>query len=139
MPSVDRYFRAQAGRDAARGLAAVFVVVLPDDKLAGFYTLAPATVLLPDLLSGGIRKISRYPALPAARLTRLAVDKRQRGQGLARAMLQDAMARLVESRLKPVALIAEAPVEAARHFYAHAGFQAFPERAHQLFRPLRAT
>ena len=71
IPSFDRYFRAQAGRDAAKSLAAVFVAELPNGKVAGYYALSCATVLLPDLLGSGQRIASRYPALTAARLSRL--------------------------------------------------------------------
>jgi GNAT superfamily N-acetyltransferase len=134
--ALDRYFKSQAGRDAVRGLAAVFVLVLPDAKLAGYYTLAPATVFLPDLLAGGERKTSRYPPMPAARLSRLAVDLRHRGQGYGRHMLADALARVRRSGYESVAVVAEAEEEAGQEFYRHAGFAAFPDRPDRLFRPM---
>lgn len=138
-PSFDKYLRAQAGRDAAKNLAAVFVAELPDGKIAGYYALSAATVLLPDLLGSGARIVSRYPALNAARLTRLAVDKRHRGQGYAGAMLRDVVGRLRHSPLKPMALIAEVQNEAARHFLEHAGFQSFADQPNRAFRVLPAA
>ncbi len=138
-PSLDKYIHAQAGRDAAKQLAAVFVAVMAEERLAGYYSLCAATVLLPDLLGGGARTVSRYPALRAARLTRLAVDKKYRGQGLAAALLADAMARLRAAPLPPLALIAEAPNETARHFLTHAGFSAFADQEQRAFKMLQSV
>jgi len=132
----DRYFRSQAGRDAVRRSAAVFVLMMPDEKIAGYYTLAPATVFLPDLLGGTERKASRYPAMPAAKLSRLAVDKRVRGQGHGRHLLADALARVRASAFAPVAVIAEAAGEGASGFYVHEGFLPFPDRTDRFFRPM---
>ena len=135
-PALDRYFRHQAGRDAARSLAAVFVLVLPDGKIAGYYTLAPATLLLPDLLGGGERKASRYPPMPVARLNRLVVDARHRGQGLGRFLLADALLRVRRSGLDVVAVVAQATGAAGQGFYAHAGLLRFPDRGDRFFRPM---
>ena len=134
IPSFDKYFHAQARRDKTKNLAAVFVGVLPGGKIAGFYTLSAATLLLPDLLGAGRRPVSRYPPLRAARLTRLAVDKRHRGQGLARALLDDAFQRLRNSAGKPLAMIADAQNEAALRFLTHSGFQSFADHPNRAFR-----
>lgn len=133
---LDRYFRGQAGRDVARKLAAVFVLVLPDKRVAGFYTLAPATVFLPDLLAGAERKTSRYPPMPAARLSRLAVDERLRGRGYGRDLLTDALARVHDSPVGLVAVVAEAVAAGAQAFYARVGFLPFPDRQDLFFRPM---
>ena len=137
IPSFDKYFRAQAGRDAARNLAAIFVAELPGGKVAGYYALSGATILLPDLLGSGQRMVSRYPALTAARLTRLAIDKRHHGQGYAGALLRDAVERLQASPLQPLALIADIQTETARHFLEHAGFQSFADQPNRAFHTLQ--
>lgn len=136
IPSFDKYLRAQAGRDAAKSLAAIFVAELEGGKIAGYYALSSATVLLPDLLGSSQRIISRYPALTAARLTRLAVDKRHRGLGYAGALLRDVVVRMQASPLKPMALIADIQNEGARHFLEHAGFQIFTDQSSRAFRVL---
>jgi len=133
---LDRYFRGQAGRDTVRRLAAVFVLVLPEGRVAGYYTLAPATVFLPDLLGSAARKGSRYPAMPAAKLSRLGVDTRQKGRGYGRYLLADALARVVTQAPDSMAVIAKAETEAGRAFYTREGFLAFPDRADCLFRPV---
>jgi ribosomal protein S18 acetylase RimI-like enzyme len=137
IPSYDKYLRAQAGRDAAKSLAAVFVAELPGGKVAGYCALSSATVLLPDLLGTGQRVVSRYPALIAARLTRLAVDKRHRGRGYAGMLLKDVVERLQASPLKPMALIADIHDESARYFLEHAGFQSFTDQPNRAFLALR--
>jgi ribosomal protein S18 acetylase RimI-like enzyme len=133
VPAFDKYLRAQAGRDAARNMAAIFVAVLPGGKVAGYYVLSSAIVLLPDLLAGNPRLVSRYPELRAARLTRLAVDKRHRGKGYAAALLCDAKARLRNSPEKPLALIADVQSEPARQFLEKSGFQSFTDQSHRAF------
>jgi GNAT superfamily N-acetyltransferase len=137
-PALDRYFRSQAGRDAAKKLAAVFVLVLDDGRIGGFYCLAPATVLLPGLV-GGARTDSRYPELKAALLPRLGVDRREQGRGLGRALLADARTRLRAQAPDAVALIAAAPDDTARGFYTRAGFAAFPDQPQRLFQALAAA
>jgi GNAT superfamily N-acetyltransferase len=134
---LDRYFRAQAGRDAAKGLAAVFVAVLEDERIGGFYCLAPATVLLPNLMDG-TRGGTRYPALQAAFLPRLGVHRHQRGRGLGRALLEDAKRRVRATSLEAVALIARAAGPEAQGFYLHAGFSAFADQPERVFSPLAA-
>jgi len=133
---LDSYFKSQAGRDSAKNLAAIFVLILPEERIAGYYALAPATLFLPDFLEGAEGPPARYPAMPAARLSRLAVDKRLRGRGMGRFLLADAMVRVRKSPIQPVAMVAEAAAPAGRTFYAKAGFTPFPDRPDRLFRPL---
>jgi hypothetical protein len=131
----DRYFRSQAGRDAVRRSAAVFVLVMPDEKIAGYYTLAPATVLLPDLLGNGTRKTSRYPPMSAVRLARLAIDKRRSGRGFDIHLLADAMVR-AQAMAGVVALIADAPSKTVQDFYARQNLAVFPDRPDRYFWPM---
>jgi len=137
VPELDRYFRAQAGRDAAKGLAAVFVAVLEDERIGGFYCLGPATILLPDLV-GGSRTSTCYPELKAAFLSRLGVHRKQCGHGLGRALLEDAKRRLRATTPEAVALIARAPGPQAQAFYHHVGFSAFADQPERVFAPLVA-
>jgi GNAT superfamily N-acetyltransferase len=135
-PALDRYIKSQAGRDSSRRLTAVFVLVLDDQKIAGYYALAPATLFLPDLLAGGERKTSRYPPMPAARLVRLTVDKRHRGRGYGRYLLADALSRVRASPVPSVAVIAEAAAEDGRGFYMREDFLPFPDQPDRFFRPM---
>jgi len=135
IPALDQYFTGQAGRDVARAMSAVFVLVTPMGKVAGYYALAPASVHLPSLLGDGGRTMTRYPPVQAARLARLAVDRRHRNQGHGRTLLADALLRAKHHSSAPLALVADAPDEEGRGFYAHAGFVPLLDQE-RMFRPL---
>ena len=63
-------------------MAAPFVLLLPDGTIAGYYTLSSTSVQLAELPAETVRKLPRYPLVPATLLGRLAVDRRQQGRGL---------------------------------------------------------
>ncbi len=135
VPALDHYLTGQAGRDVARAMSAVFVLVTPAEKVTGYYALAPATVYLPGLLGDAAQGGVRYPPVPAARLARLVVDRRHRRQGHGRALLADALLRIRRHAAAALALVADATDEPARAFYAHAGFLALADQR-RMFRPL---
>ncbi|MDE8347828.1 MAG: hypothetical protein POH28_16895, partial [Acidocella sp.] len=61
---LDNYWPHRALRDAARHLAAVFLLHTDTGDLAGFYSLSAGDLVLPDLLGGPRVGASRYPVLP---------------------------------------------------------------------------
>jgi GNAT superfamily N-acetyltransferase len=85
------HIQQRVTQDIRRRVAACFVAIAPDDRVAGYYTLASASLALATLPPETARKLPRYPTVPAVRLGRLAVDKAFRGQGLGGAMLADAL------------------------------------------------
>jgi GNAT superfamily N-acetyltransferase len=133
---LDRYFRVQAGQDARKKLAAPFVLVLPDGAIAGYYTLSATAVGLGELPEQTIRKLPRYPLVPAPLLGRLAIDRRQRGKGYGRFLLADALYRALRSEIAAFAVIVDAKDEAARRFYERESFLRFPDQPMKLFRPM---
>src|SRR6218665_450511 len=84
---LNRYLREQATQDIRRRAAACFVALADGQRIAGYYTLASASLLLADLPASIGKKLPRYPAVPAVRLGRLAVDQSFAGQGLGAALL----------------------------------------------------
>jgi GNAT superfamily N-acetyltransferase len=90
---LDRYFRTQAGQDARRNLAAPFVLVLPEGAVAGYYTVSATSVKLGDLPQETVRRLPRYPLVPATLIGRLAVDRNRQGKGYGRFLLADALFR----------------------------------------------
>ncbi|MGO7748550.1 GNAT family N-acetyltransferase, partial [Rhizobium ruizarguesonis] len=80
-----------AGQDARKNLAAPFVLVLPDDTIAGYYTLSATSVHIGEWPDHTIRRLPRYPRIPATLLGRLAVERRQQGRGYGRFLLADAL------------------------------------------------
>ena len=137
--ALDRYLVSQAGQDAKRGLASIFVAVeISSGRVSGFYTLSMAGVavdLLPERLQ---RKMPRYPSVPAVRLGRLAVALTDKGRGLGKWLLMDAMARSLASEVAWAAFVVGAKDEAARTFYLQYDFLALADDPLHLFLP-RAT
>ncbi|MBC7857479.1 MAG: GNAT family N-acetyltransferase [Burkholderiaceae bacterium] len=133
---LDRYLRQHATQDVRRRVAACFVALADGHRIAGYYTLASASLLLADLPAGAGRKLPRYPTVPAVRMGRLAVDLAFRGKGLGGALLADALARATRSEIAAYAMMVDAKDETAAAFYRHHGFIALPDSPSTLFLPL---
>jgi GNAT superfamily N-acetyltransferase len=133
---LDRYFRTQAGQDARKNMAAPFVLLLPDGAIGGYYTLSSTSVQLAELPAQTVRKLPRYPLVPATLLGRLAVDRRQQGKGYGRFLLADALYRAARSEIASFAVIVDAKDESARRFYERESFLPFPDQPMKLFRPM---
>lgn len=104
--------------------------------MAGYYTLASASLPLTDLPAEVSKKLPRYPSVPTVRMGRLAVDQAFKGQGLGGALLVDALERSIRSEIAAFALMVDAKDEVAAAFYRHHGFIALPEASMTLFLPL---
>lgn len=133
---LDRYLRQQATQDIRRRVAACFVALADGQRIAGYYTLASASVLLSDLPASVGKKLPRYPTVPAVRLGRLAVDQAFKGQGLGGALLADALVRSARAEIAAFALVVDAKNASAAAFYRHHGFIALPDAPATLFLPL---
>jgi GNAT superfamily N-acetyltransferase len=133
---LNRYFREQVTQDVRRRVATCFVALSNEKCIAGYYTLASASLLLVDLPANIGKKLPRYPTVPAVRMGRLAVDQAFKGIGLGAALLADALNRAVRSEIAAYALIVDAKDEAAAAFYLHHGFIALSDSPHVLFLPL---
>ena len=133
---LDRYFRERVTQDIRRRVAACFVALTDDERIAGFYTLAATSLLLGDLPANLQKKLPRYPSVPAVRLGRLAVDKAFKGQGLGGALLADALDRATRSEIAAYAMVVDSKDETAVAFYRHHGFIPLPDSHLTLFLPL---
>ena len=134
---LDRYFREQAGQDVRRRATACFVArEIATDRIAGFYTLAAGGVLLAQMPVRLAKRLPRYPAVPVARLRRLAVALAYHGHKLGGALLWDAIERAGRSEVAVYALVVDAKDEQAESFYPHHGFVAFGDTSRSLILPL---
>lgn len=133
---LDRYFQQQVSQDVKRRVAACFVALDGEGRMAGYYTLASASLPLTDLPAEVSKKLPRYPSVPTVRMGRLAVDQAFKGKGLGGALLVDALDRAVRSEIAAFALMVDAKDEVAAAFYRHHGFIALPEASMTLFLPL---
>jgi len=140
--ALDRYFHRQVSQDIRRRLTACYVALCGDSEhLCGFYTLSACHIALPDLPAEITRNLPPYPAIPAVRIGRLAVDRQFRGQGLGSAMLVDAARRVIESAIAAFALVVDAKDTRAVAFYEHHGFSrlAVEGEPRTLFVPLQGV
>jgi GNAT superfamily N-acetyltransferase len=133
---LNRYFREQVTQDMRRRVASCFVAIDDELNIAAYYTLAAASILLKDLPDNAIKKLPRYPTIPAVRMGRLAVDNTLKGQGLGGALLADALIRASNSEIAAYALMVEAKDESTSDFYSHHGFISLPDSPLTLFLPL---
>jgi len=134
--ALDRYFCERVTQDIRRRITSCFVALDQQDRIAGFYTLAAASVLLADLPEIIVKKLPRYPTVPAIRMGRLAVDQAARGKGLGAALLADALSRSIDSEIAGFALVVDAKDDAATAFYRHHGFVALGDQPRAMFLPL---
>jgi ribosomal protein S18 acetylase RimI-like enzyme len=133
---LNRYLREQVTQDIRRRAAACFVALEDGQRIAGYYTLASASLLLADLPVSTGKKLPRYPTVPAVRMGRLAVDQAFKGQGLGGALLADAIDRAARSEIAAFALMVDAKDDVATAFYRRYGFIALPDSPLTLFLPL---
>lgn len=133
---LDNYFSQQVSQDIRRRVTACFVALTPELRIAGFYTLASASLWLAELPEHLLKKLPRYPSVPAVRMGRLAVDQDFKGLGLGGALLADALDRAIHAEIAAYALVVDAKNESAAAFYQHHGLIALPSQPMTLFLPL---
>jgi GNAT superfamily N-acetyltransferase len=119
-----------------RRLSNCFVALDSAATVAGYYTFAASGVPLAELPAEQIRRLPRYPSVPAGLIGRLAVDRRFQGRGVGSVMIVDAVARAMRSDSAIYALAVDAKDDSARRFYAHHGLQPFSSHPMTLFLPL---
>ncbi|MCW5220141.1 GNAT family N-acetyltransferase [Verminephrobacter aporrectodeae subsp. tuberculatae] len=137
--ALDRYLREQVSQDIRRRVAACFVALTDERRVAGYYTLATASVPLADLPDGLRRKLPRYGSVPAIRMGRLAVDAAFKGQGLGGALLVNALRRAASSEIPAVVLIVDAKDDQAAAFYRHHASTPLADSPLTLFLPLASV
>ena len=138
-PALDRYLREQVSQDIRRRVAACFVALTDAGRIAGYYTLATASVPLTGLPDELRRKLPRYGTVPAIRMGRLAVDTAFTGQGLGGALLVNALRRSASTEIPAAVLIVDAKDEQAASFYLHHGFIPLHNTPMALFLPLASV
>lgn len=138
--SLDRYIKEQASQDADRFYATTFVLVERRGRIVlGYYTLSSFGINLKELPEEIVKKLPRYPIVPATLLGRLAVDKNYRGKGLGELLLMDALHRALEQadEIGSAAVVVEAKDEEAIRFYKGYEFLPYADRPDRLFLPMK--
>lgn len=91
--SLDDWLKRRAANNQASGASRTFVVTDERQSVAGYYALASSAVA-PVLTPGRFRRNMPDP-IPVVVLARLAVARSHQGQGLGRALFQDAALRVI--------------------------------------------
>jgi len=130
-PSLNDFLKRFARQNDEKGLGRTYVAVLPPEpRIYGYYTIASVAIRF-DTLS---EKLPRYP-IPAVHLGRLAIDLTAQGQGLGKALLIDALKRIlaVAEQLGVYAVEVYALNDSARTFYLKFGFMPLLDDAMHLY------
>ncbi|MDE2361115.1 MAG: GNAT family N-acetyltransferase [Hyphomicrobiales bacterium] len=135
--ALDRYLQSQAGQDARRRVAAPYVLLEPpSSEVIGFYTLSNTSLKAAELPAAFIKKLPRYPVLPATLLGRLAVNVNRKGAGYGEVLLLDALRRCLRSETASLAVVVDAKDDAAISFYERHEFLRLPDQSNRLFKPM---
>jgi hypothetical protein len=125
------FLKTRARKEMEAKTSVCFVVVPVSDpaRIAGYYTLSAASLLASELPQQLIRKLPRYPQIPATLLGRLARDSAFKGSGIGSLLLRDAMARslLHSTEVASVFLVVDAKDERVATFYKGFGFEPLRE------------
>jgi GNAT superfamily N-acetyltransferase len=138
VPALNLYLRNYALQNQKRGIVRNYVTTRADDRIiVAYYSLVYAALdqkLLPAKLVKGSGKYD----IPIMLLARLAVDHREQGNGLGRALLKDAVLRTMQAAeiagLK--LLLVHAKDEVASKFYQKHGFEPVLGDPLKLFLPV---
>lgn len=122
--SLQRYIREIAKQDSKRNLSSCFVLIGNNNNVLGYYTLSNTSILnesLPDRYRGSI---GGYKNLPTTLIGRLAVDDLQKGKGLGKRLLMDALLRAysVSKIVASYAVVVDYIDSEAKEFYRKFGF-----------------
>jgi GNAT superfamily N-acetyltransferase len=124
-PSLDEYLRRRALANHVQGASRCFVTCR-ERRVVGYYALATSSVEHASA-PGKVRRNMPDP-VPVILLSRLAVDRKEQGNGLGKNLLRDAIERCVgvAEQVGVRAMLVHALHEDARSFYAQYDFEPSP-------------
>jgi len=130
------YLKQYALQNQKKGIVRNYVTCWAK-QIVAYYSLAYGSVAQTDAPPAITKGIGKYP-VPVMILARLAVDLRERGQGLGKALLKNAILRTLQAAdiagLK--AIFVQAKDGEGRRFYEKHGFIPSPQDPLHLFFPL---
>lgn len=133
--TLDSWLKTKAGRNEKIHASRTYVLC-EDHRVVGYYALASGSVAT----SIAPRKLKRNmpDPIPVMVLGRLAIDHRYQGQGLGKALLRDAILRVLQAAdiagIK--AILVHALSDEAKRFYEEYGFIAFKDQPMTLALPI---
>jgi hypothetical protein len=138
---LNEYLAKYAQQDMKRKAAAVFVLMARahPQRVVGYYTLCATSVELSSLPPEQVKRLPRYPEIPAILIGRLARDVGFPGTG--ELLLVDALERCVHvsSEIAASLIVVDSKGEAATHFYRKFGFLSLPKLTDRMFLSIRTA
>ena len=138
VPELNAFLRATARQHQQKGISRTFVLAENGNAtILGFFTLTLCEVQPIELPA----TVSRhYPThhLPAVRLARLAVSRKEQGKRFGGLLLSEALyrTRLIAEQAGLIGLFVDAKNDSARRFYLRYGFLSLIGQPLQLFLPI---
>jgi GNAT superfamily N-acetyltransferase len=138
--SLDDFLKKYAGQYAKRKLGTTYVAVAAGPRVVGYYTLAPSHFAFANAPPELVKGLPKHP-VPSLILARLTVDQSERGKGLGKFLLLDALDRClrVSREVAFRAVEGEAIDDQAAAFYTMFGFLPFPGNPHHLALAVETT
>ena len=132
-PALNDWLARFARPNQAAGAARTYVVHR-GHRVVGYYALVAGSVDRESTPSRVSRGLARHP-IPVVIIARLAVDGIERGSGLGKALLKDALLRIVGAAdvIGVRAVLVHAKDEKARRFYQRFDFEPSPFDPLQMF------
>src|SRR5713101_2409449 len=125
--SLNEWLQRFAWQNQQADAAKVYVAHRRDDVVVGYHSLTASSVRRDDAPARVAKGLANHP-IGVALLGRLAVDRGQKGKGLGRALLLDALMRTAQAAetIGIRALLVHAIDEDAKRFYLHFNFEVSP-------------
>lgn len=141
---LNKFLHERALRDMRSKTSATRVLLLGSDiEIVGYYTLTAASVPFDKVPDSVIKKakLTRYPAVSATLLAKLARDSRWRGYGTGELLVVDALRRAYDqtAHIGAALVLVDAIDDEAAQFYETFGFTTFPEKRLELFMPMETV
>ncbi len=123
---LNNYLKNFAVINNQNGAARTYVTI-KTNKVFGYYTLTAGSVIKNTTPHRVGKGLAAHP-VPVIIIARLAVDKTQQGQGVGKALIRDALLRIVEAAeiIGGRAVLVHAKDALAKHFYEQLGFEPSP-------------
>lgn len=133
VPALNDYLKKYALLNHQNRSARTYVATA-GARVIGYYTLAAGSVARTTVPSRVGKGLGQYP-VPVIVLARLAVDQTERGKGLGKGLLKDALLRILQAAgiVGSRAVLVHAKDQEAAAFYRKFGFEPSPVDEFHLF------
>lgn len=119
-PDLNLYLQEKARKEQQENIAVTYVLTeLNSPRVLAYYTLSAKTINLQNIPAEIVKKLPKYPQLPATLIGRLAVDRKYHKQGLGKLLIYHAFQTThnISKQIASYASIVDAKDNAAKAFY----------------------